>query len=61
MSRADRRINVLVPSSRRRQYEELANTLGVPLATVAEMLCSVGYDHLLDAQEKTTRRRQPRG
>lgn len=56
MARVDKRINVLVPSVRRRQYEELARKNGVPLATMAAHLLSIGYDTWLEGAEKVAAR-----
>ena len=51
MARKDRRISVLVPESRKTQYEQLAVQLGIPMATLAEILMSVGFDHVLRSKE----------
>ncbi len=51
MARIDKRINVLVPQSRKAQYQRLANKLQVPLASLAATLMSLGYDTMLEQQE----------
>ena len=51
MSRADKRINVLVPRARKAQYQELADTLDVPLASLATTLLSMGFDAMLEQRE----------
>jgi hypothetical protein len=52
VSRADKRINVLVPRARKAQYQALADQLDVPLASLAVTLLSLGYDALLEQQER---------
>lgn len=49
--RRDKRINVLVPRSAKARYQELADRMGIRLATMAATLMAMGYDYLLEQQD----------
>jgi hypothetical protein len=50
-ARIDKRVSILLPASRKRQYVALAARNRIPLAAACELLMSMGYDHLLEESE----------